>query len=118
MITKFIKWIKGLWSKDISDEERQRIQNELFLARIKKNAFYERSEPNSLVDAVLRSPEIIVIPTDPTPEFKSSSQKIADEFDQITWGSLTDDAKQKCISIARLDLAKQSHIITKLNESL
>ena len=118
MITKFIKWIKSLWSKDISDEERQRIQNELFLARIKKNAFYERFAPNSLVDVVLRSPEIVVMPTDPTPEFKSPSKKLADEFDQIAWSGLTDDAKRSCISIARLDLAKQSHIITKLNEAL
>ena len=118
MIKRFITWVKGFWSKDISNEERERIQNEMFLERLKKNAFYERSEPNIGVDVLLNASKIVVMPVDPTPEFKSSSQKIADEFDQITWGSLTDDAKQKCISIARLDLAKQSHIITKLNESL
>ena len=58
MIKRFITWVKGFWSKDISNEERERIQNEMFLERLKKNAFYERSEPNSLVDALLRAPEI------------------------------------------------------------
>ena len=115
MIKRFITWVKGFWSKDISNEEREQIQNEMFLERLKKNAFYERSEPNSLVDALLRAPELAVMPTDPTPEFKSPSQKIADEFDQITWGSLTDDAKKECIKIAREDLAKQAHILTKTN---
>jgi hypothetical protein len=118
MIKRFITWVKGLWSKDISDEERERIQNEMFLSRIKKNAFYERSEPNIGVDALLNASKIAVMPVDPTPEFKSPSKKLADEFDQITWGSLTDDAKRECISIARLDLAKQSSIIDKLHEAL
>lgn len=118
MIKRFITWVKGLWSKDISNEERERIQNEMFLERIKKNAFYERSEPNSLVDALLRAPELAVMPTDPTPEFKSPSKKIADEFDQIAWAGLSDQAKKDCISIAKTDLAKQSSIIDKLNNSL
>ena len=118
MIKRFITWVKGFWSKDISNEEREQIQNEMFLERLKKNAFYERSEPNSLVDALLRAPELAVMPNDPTPEFKSPTQKIADEFDQITWGSLTDQAKKDCISIAKTDLAKQASIIDKLNDSL
>lgn len=115
MIKRFITWVKGLWSKDISNEERERIQNEMFLERLKKNAFYERSEPNIGVDALLNASKNVVMPVDPTPEFKSPSKKLADEFDQITWSNLTDDAKRECIKIAREDLAKQAHILTKTN---
>lgn len=116
MIKRFITWVKGLWSKDISNEERERIQNEMFLERLKKNAFYERSEASIGVDALMRSSEMAV--TDPTPEFKSPSKKISDEFDQIAWARLSDEAKKDCISIAKTDLAKQSSIIDKLNNSL
>jgi hypothetical protein len=116
MITKFIKWAKGLWSKsDISDETRSSHQTELFIERLKKNAFYERTEPSNYVDEMASIQSTI---KEPVLEFSTTTQKITDEFDQIPWARLTDDAKLTCISIARLDLAKQSHIITKLNEAL
>ena len=121
MIKRFITWVKGFWIKstDISDDDRSEYQIDMFIERLKKNAFHERKTGISVTETVLLNNAAISLKHNtPIPEFKSSSQKIADEFDQITWGSLTDDAKQKCISIARLDLAKQSHIITKLNESL
>jgi hypothetical protein len=118
MIKRFINWAKGLWSKsDISDEERSNHQTEMFIERLKKNAFHERKTDATLPEAVFLNKAISVKHNNPIPEF-DSSQKITDEFDQIPWARLTDDAKKDCISIARIDLAKQTHIVTKLNESL
>jgi hypothetical protein len=119
MIKRFIKWVKGLWFKsDISDEERSSHQIELFNERLKKNAFYERKTAATSPEAVLLNKTVSIKHNNPIPEFGTTSQKISDEFDQIPWARLTDDAKKNCISIAKLDIAKQSHIVTKLHESL
>jgi hypothetical protein len=118
MIKKIINWAKGLWAKpDMSDDVRSELQTEMFINRLKKNAFHERKTDTPLPEAVLLNKAISVKHNNPIPEF-SSSQKIADEFDQIPWARLTDEAKKDCISIAKTDIAKQSHIITKLNEAL
>ena len=119
MIKRFIKWAKGLWSKsDISDEERSNHQTELFIERLKKNAFHESTIDTASREAILLNKTVSVKHNNPIPEFVTTSQKISDEFDQIPWARLTDDAKKDCISIARTDIAKQSNILTKLNETL
>jgi hypothetical protein len=118
MIKRFINWIKGLRNTpDISDEERSKHQTELFIERLKKNAFHERKIDATLPEAVLLNKAISVKHNNPIPEF-DSKQKIADQFDQIPWNRLTDEAKIDCIAIARADIAKQSHIVTKLQETL
>ena len=115
MIKRFITWIKGFWVKDISDEERERIQNEMFLERLKKNAFHERKTDTSLDETLLLNKIISVTNNNLMPEFSTASKKLADEFNQIAWSNLTDEAKKECIAIARRDFAKQSHILTKTN---
>jgi hypothetical protein len=118
MIKRFINWVKRLWSKpDMTDEERAELQTEMFINRLKKNAFYERTEPMTIPEALMAAQANVTINA-PIPEFSTHSKKIADEFDQIPWNRLTDQAKKDCISIARTDIAKQSHIITKLHETL
>jgi hypothetical protein len=118
MIKRFINWVKGLWTKpDMTDEERAELQMEMFINRLKKNAFYERTEPMTIPEALMAARTNITVSA-PTPEFSTDSKKVADEFDQIPWARLTDEAKKDCISIARTDIAKQSNILTKLHETL